>query len=92
MSSEKATAEQITKFIEQVQELGKLADEDEKKFSDWELAYVDEQADRVDDFGDKVFVSQKQAQTADTIYRKIVLGEDTRSAGDSKPAKKRKSA
>ncbi len=91
--SEKATPEQTTQFIKEIEALDKAADKDSSKFSDWELAYVDEQGDRVEEFGQKVFVSVKQVETTHNIYRKIILGEDTRPAnGEGKPLKKRNRA
>lgn len=86
--SEKASAAAVKKFLEQVGELDKIADEDPNKFSEWELKFLDEQADRADEFGKKIYVSEKQAETVDKIYRKVILGEDVRE-NDGAPTKKR---
>ena len=86
---EKATAEQTKRCVKQISELDKLADKDPAKFTDWELNFVDEQADRVDEFADKTYFSIKQVEIVDRIYRKIVLCEDVGGGGDDKPVKKR---
>ena len=90
--SEKASAEELKKFIKQVGELDELADENSSKFSDWEIKFLDEQADRLDEFGKKTYVSKKQAEAIDKIYRKVILGEDVRAEADGGPTRKRNRA
>lgn len=92
MSSEKATEAESKQFLKQVGELDKLADEDASPFNTFELEFLDSQADRVEEFGEKTYVSAKQAQVIDSIYRKIVLHEDVRPDGDNKSIKKRNRA
>lgn len=81
--SEKASSEEMKQFLGQIAELDKLADEDTSQFTEWELNYIDEQAERAEEFGEKIYVSAKQVETLDKIYRKVILGEKP-------PAKARK--
>lgn len=84
---EKASEAQVKKFIEQIKELDAVADKEPDKFSTWELEYVDEQADRFDQYAEKILLSVKQVDALDKIYRKIILGED-----DGQAVKKRNRA
>jgi len=80
---EQASEDQVKKFIEQLKELDVEADKDPSKFSTFALEYVDDQADRHDQYGDKIHLSVKQCDVLDKIYRQVILGEDTRD-GDKK--------